>query len=143
MTPGDEKSKQYFTNFLIRKGFAVYDCDTHIEKGVKRPDIIATKNGQKIYFELKQRDCNSDTFDTLVISDDKLWLRQYLNAYYVFFYRDNKGCIINVHTEPYKTDVMNAKKTTRFACRAKVEKVFLHYTPDQCKWFDINSSEIY
>lgn len=142
---GDEKSKELFKKGLEKQGYTVTDCDTKIERGVKRPDLMAEKNGVTYYFELKQRDKFSYTFNDLMITDDKTWLvEQYGDkAYFVFFYLDGVCYVLNAHTPPDEIRKVSAPTTTRFYDNRYVSKTYLIWSVDKAQKFVFKPELIY
>lgn len=142
---GDEKSKELFTKLLTHIGHTVTDCDLKIQKGVKRPDLISEKNGVKYCFELKQRYMTSDKFHDIMITDDKLWMvKQYQGkVYFVFFYADGVGYILDANTKPDEVRQVYAKATTRFWDQRMVVKNFLIWSVDKAQKFKFKPEDIY
>lgn len=143
---GDDKSKELFAKALKHIGHTVKDCDTIVQKGVKRPDLTSEKNGVKYCFELKQRYFDSDKFNDIMISDDKLWMvKQYQSekVYFVFFYTDGVGYLLDANTKPDEVRKVYAKATTRFWDQRMVAKNFLIWNVDKAQKFRFKPEDIY
>lgn len=142
---GDEKSKLFFKLKLEQNGFTVYDWDSKIEKGVKRGDLIATKNGKTYYFELKQRYVRSDKFNDIMITLDKQWLVDTYgdNVFFVFFYINGVGYVLKANTPPDETGTQYMKETTRFRNNEPVLKHYASWKPERAKRFIFNPENVY
>lgn len=112
---GDQKSKILFAKSLVKQGYKVYDADNFAaKKGVTRPDLYAKKDGKIYQFELKQRKEASEDVPDLLISEHKL---QLINAktttYFVWFFSDGAGFILDPSKKEYIVKEYLTSKTTR------------------------------
>lgn len=144
--PGDQKSQKMFAEALIKQGHSVIECDTRENRFKKRPDLFSIKDGVEYVWELKQRMFESTKYGDITITDDKLWQTSFAGrVYFVFFYSDGVGYIVDARSEPDYIEEKFAKSTTRFKDRHKVKKRFICWYPTNpnVKRFTFNPKNIY
>ena len=111
---GDEKSKNLFAKALKKQGFSVDDADNYSANGLPLPDLYGQKDGIKYKFELKQRECDSTQYGDILISEHKLKLQSnFSKLYFVFFYTDGIGYIVNPQKQKYRLERKLTARTTR------------------------------
>lgn len=141
---GDEKSKDLFTKALIKKGFEVDDADNYDANGKPLPDLYGERNGIKYKFELKQRECYSDQWEDILISEHKLKLQSnYSRLYFVFFYADGVGFIVNPEKQEYHLEKKYTSKTTRFEDGSKSYEWKAIFKQDEAYRFNFTPETIY
>jgi len=97
MDKSDKKAKDAFVKDLAKRGY-------HDIKIVKEPaDIIAKKDGEKFYFEIKKTSANNEYFGAATLTE---WRTAYANPNNYFFVvcieADNKFKFIEYTSEEFE-----------------------------------------
>lgn len=87
--PLEDEGKEWMMTLLSKKGYNKV-VDTDINSIYTHFDLVAEKDGEKTIFELKNRDCYSDTWGDIEIQTDKyINLKSTKNkAILVYFWND-------------------------------------------------------